>query len=159
MKINLLVIGKIKDLYLKQGIEEYLKRLSNYCEVLVKEFDDESIVDKPSKKEIEIAIDKECERVLKTIKNTDYVITLDLGKKQLDSKGFAEFLSQKFDTYGSHLTFVIGGSYGLSSSLKKRANDSISLSAMTFTHQMTRLIFLEQVYRAFKILNNEVYHK
>lgn len=159
MKINLLVIGKIKDLYLKQGIEEYLKRLSNYCEVLVKEFDDESIVDKPSKKEIEIAIDKECERVLKTIKNTDYVITLDLGKKQLDSKGFAEFLSQKFNTYGSHLTFVIGGSYGLSSSLKKRANDSISLSAMTFTHQMTRLIFLEQVYRAFKILNNEVYHK
>lgn len=159
MKINLLVIGKIKDLYLKQGIEEYLKRLSNYCEVLVKEFDDESIVDKPSKKEIEIATDKECERVLKTIKNTDYVITLDLGKKQLDSKGFAEFLSQKFNTYGSHLTFVIGGSYGLSSSLKKRANDSISLSAMTFTHQMTRLIFLEQVYRAFKILNNEVYHK
>lgn len=159
MKINLLVIGKIKDLYLKQGIEEYLKRLSNYCEVLVKEFDDESIVDKPSKKEIEIAIDKECERVLKTIKNTDYVVTLDLGKKQLDSRGFAEFLSQKFNTYGSHLTFVIGGSYGLSSSLKKRANDSISLSAMTFTHQMTRLIFLEQVYRAFKILNNEVYHK
>lgn len=159
MKINLLVIGKIKDLYLKQGIEEYLKRLSNYCEVLVKEFDDESIVDKPSKKEIEIATDKECERVLKTIKNTDYVITLDLGKKQLDSRGFAEFLSQKFNTYGSHLTFVIGGSYGLSSSLKKRANDSISLSTMTFTHQMTRLIFLEQVYRAFKILNNEVYHK
>ncbi|MEA5060861.1 MAG: 23S rRNA (pseudouridine(1915)-N(3))-methyltransferase RlmH [Erysipelotrichaceae bacterium] len=159
MKINLLVIGKIKDLYLKQGIEEYLKRLSNYCEVLVKEFDDESIVDKPSKKEIEIATDKECERVLKTIKNTDYVITLDLGKKQLDSKGFAEFLSQKFNTYGSHLTFVIGGSYGLSNNLKKRANDSISLSAMTFTHQMTRLIFLEQVYRAFKILNNEVYHK
>ncbi len=159
MKINLLVIGKIKDLYLKQGIEEYLKRLSNYCEVLVKEFDDESIVDKPSKKEIEIATDKECERVLKTIKNTAYVITLDLGKKQLDSRGFAEFLSQKFNTYGSHLTFVIGGSYGLSSSLKKRANDSISLSAMTFTHQMTRLIFLEQVYRAFKILNNEVYHK
>ena len=159
MKINLLVIGKIKDSYIRQGIDEYLKRLSPYCEVSIKEFEDESIVEKPGNKEIEIAVNKECEKVLKSIKTTDYVIALDLGKKQPDSRGFADFLQQKFNTYGSHLTFVIGGSYGLSAALKKRANDSISLSNMTFTHQMTRLIFLEQIYRAFKILNNEVYHK
>ncbi|NLB49820.1 MAG: 23S rRNA (pseudouridine(1915)-N(3))-methyltransferase RlmH, partial [Erysipelotrichia bacterium] len=89
----------------------------------------------------------------------EHVILLDLGQKELESPQFAVFLERKFIDNGGKLLFVIGGSYGLGEALKKRSNDSISLAKMTFTHQMSRIIFLEQLYRAFKILNNEVYHK
>lgn len=159
MKIDLICVGKIKENSLKELIQEYKKRISGYCDIDIIEVNDESIVDKPSKQEIEIAKNKEGERIIKKIKPHQYVIAFDLVKNQPNSPEYAEFLRKTFANYGANITFVIGGSYGLSDEVKARANYSIGLSNMTFTHQMTRLIVLEQTYRAFKINNNEVYHK
>ena len=159
MKIRIISIGHIKENYLKEGINFYLTRIKPYSDIEIVEVDDEPVKDNPSLKEIEIVKEKEGSKVIKLLKSSDYVISLDLGKKQYKSPEFADFLMKKLDIGGSKVTFVIGGSYGLSNELKARANDSISLSDMTFLHQMTRLILLEQIYRAFKILRNEVYHK
>ena len=159
MRIKIYCIGKIKESYLKEGINEYLKRLLPYAKVEIIEVSDEPIKENPNKFDIESAKDKEGKKILKLIKNTDYLISLDLDQKEFKSESFAEFLMKNVEISGSNLSFVIGGSYGLSDELKRRSNNSFSLSKMTFTHQMTRLILLEQIYRAFKILNNEVYHK
>ena len=159
MKIRIIAIGKIKENYLKIGIDEYLKRIKPYSQIEIIEVNDEPIKDNPNESDIEIAINKEGQKVLKLLKEGDYVINLDLNKKQLKSPEFARYLEEKLVQGQSQVTFIIGGSYGLSSELKKRANDSISLSEMTFLHQMTRLILLEQIYRAFKINRNETYHK
>ena len=159
MQITLVTVGKIKEQYLKEAINEYIKRLSPYSKINIIEVMDEPIVDNPSKKEIEKAIDKEGEKILSHLPNNSYVINLDLNKKEYDSIEFASFLQKRIDTYSNHLVFVIGGSYGLSEKVKNNAKESISLSKMTFTHQMTRLLLLEQIYRAFKINNNETYHK
>ena len=159
MQITLVTVGKIKEQYLKEAINEYIKRLSPYSKINIIEVMDEPIVDNPSKKEIEKAIDKEGEKILSHLPNNSYVINLDLNKKEYDSIEFASFLQKRIDTYSNHLVFVIGGSYGLSMKVKNNAKESISISKMTFTHQMTRLLLLEQIYRAFKINNNETYHK
>ncbi len=159
MKIKIYAIGHLKEPYLKQGINEYLERLKPYTQVEIIEVNDESIVQNPSQKEIEIAKDKEGQKILKLLKSDEYVIGLDLVKKQPTSPEFAKYLEDKFVLGGSNISFVIGGSYGLSEELKKRCQDRIGLSNMTFLHQMTRLILLEQIYRAFKINRNEVYHK
>lgn len=158
MKIKIYAIGKVKDFY-KAGVDEYIKRLSSYCKVEVIELKDESISDKPSEKEITKAIDTEGKRVLSLVKDNEYLIALDLSKKELDSVEFSKYIKDKLESNGASISFVIGGSYGLSNELKKRVNDSICLSKMTFPHQLARLILLEQIYRAFKILNNETYHK
>lgn len=159
MKIKLFVIGKIKENYLKEGINEYLNRIKPYASIEVIEVNDEPVKDNPSFSEIEMVKNKEGEKILKLLKHSDYLISLDLNKKQFTSPEFAKYLENKFVIGGSSISFVIGGSYGLSDALKNRSNDSISLSNMTFLHQMTRLILLEQIYRAFKINRNEVYHK
>ena len=159
MKIKIYAIGKIKENYLKIGINEYLKKIKPYCNIEIIEVNDEPIPNNPNDSEIEIAKNKEGEKVLQLLKNNDYLIGLDLNKKELESPQFAEFLNKKMEISGANLSFVIGGSYGLSDDLKKRCNDSISLSKMTFLHQMTRLILLEQIYRAYKILRGETYHK
>lgn len=159
MKIRIYAIGKIKEAYLKTGINEYLTRIKPYCGIEIVEVNDEPIVENPHPSEIKKAIDLEGTRVLKLLKTNEYLIGLDLNKKELNSPEFADFLEKKFVTGGSQISFVIGGSYGLSDELKNRCNDSISLSKMTFLHQMTRLILLEQIYRAFKINRNETYHK
>ncbi len=159
MKIKIFAIGKIKEKYLKDGINEYLERIKPYSQIEIIEVNDEPIVDNPHPSEIKKAIDIEGQRVLKLIKNNDYLIGLDLNKKEMTSPEFSTYLSKKFVSGGANLSFVIGGSYGLSDELKARCNDSISLSKMTFLHQMTRLILLEQIYRAFKINRNETYHK
>lgn len=159
MKIKIFAIGKIKEKYLKDGINEYLERIKPYSQIEIIEVNDEPIVDNPHPSEIKKAIDVEGGRVLKLLKPNDYLIGLDLNKKEMSSPEFAEFLNKKFVSGGSNISFVIGGSYGLSDELKQRCNDSISLSKMTFLHQMTRLILLEQIYRAFKINRNETYHK
>ena len=158
MKIRIYCIGKIKEQYLKDGINEYLKRISAYSNVEIIEVADSKVRDNPNSSDIEKAKNEEGDRVLKLIKN-DYLIGLDLNKKEPTSEEFASFLQSKFIEGGSNVSFVIGGSYGLSDTLKNRCNTSISLSKLTFLHQMTRLILLEQIYRAFKILNNETYHK
>ena len=159
MKIRIIAIGKIKEVYLKQGIDEYLKRIKPYSQIEIIEVNDEPVCDNPNESEINKVKDLEGEKVLKLLKPQDYLISLDLNKKQFSSPEFAKYLEDKFVLGGSNITFVIGGSYGLSDALKKRANDSFSLSNMTFLHQMMRLILLEQIYRAFKINRNETYHK
>lgn len=158
MKIKIYAIGKIKDFY-KSGCDEYLKRISGYCKMEVIELKDDPISENPSPSEIKKAKDNEGERVLKLLKPGEYLIGLDLNKKEPDSLEFSALLLKKLEENGSNISFVIGGSYGLSDALKNRVNDSISLSKLTFLHQMTRLILLEQIYRAFKINNNETYHK
>ena len=159
MKIKVYAIGKIKEAYLKIGLDEYLKKIRPYCQVEIVEFNDEPIPNNPNNSEIEIAKKKEGEKVLQNLKSNEYLIGLDLNKKELESPQFAEFLNEKLVNNGASVSFVIGGSYGLSDELKNRCNDSVSLSKMTFLHQMTRLILLEQIYRSFKILRNETYHK
>ena len=159
MKIKIYAIGHLKEAYLKQGINEYLERLKPYAQVEIVEVNDESVNDNPSLKEIEMVKDKEGQKVLKLLKNNEYLIGLDLVNKQPTSEEFAKYLEDKFVLGGSNISFVIGGSYGLSDELKKRCNDRIGLSNLTFLHQMTRLILLEQIYRAFKINRHEVYHK
>ena len=158
MKIKIYAIGKIKDFY-KMGCDEYVKRLSNYCKVEIIELKDEPISDNPSPSEIKKAKDIEGDRVIKMLKPNEYLIGLDLNKKMPDSLEFSAHLLKKLEENGSNISFVIGGSYGLSDALKNRVNESLSLSNLTFLHQMTRLILLEQIYRAFKIINNETYHK
>jgi len=159
MKIRIFAIGKIKEQYLKDGIEEYMRRIKPYSSIEIIEVKDEPVSDKPNDSEIEMVKNNEGEKILKLLKPNDYLISLDLNKKQLNSEEFAVFLNKKFIDGDSTINFVIGGSYGLSNALKARSNDSISLSKMTFLHQMTRLILLEQIYRAFKINRNETYHK
>lgn len=158
MKIKLYCIGKIKEQYLKDGINEYVKRISAYSNVEIVEVADSKVKDNPNQADICKAKNEEGERVLKFLKN-DYLIGLDMNKPEFTSEEFASFLDKKMVEGGSNISFVIGGSYGLSDALKARCNTSISLSKLTFLHQMTRLILLEQIYRGFKILNNETYHK
>ena len=159
MKIRIIAVGKIKDHYLELGISDYIKKISRFASIEIVEVKDQPIYNEKSIEEINNAKKKEGEAILKYIKESDYIINLDLDKKEMKSEEFAKFLSLKSEISGSFLTFIIGGSYGLSDELKKRANEAISLSKMTFLHGMTRLIILEQIYRAYKILNNEVYHK
>ena len=159
MKIRIFAIGKVKEQFLKDGINEYLKRISKYCSIEIVELKDEAVKDNPSANEVEKVKEVECDRILKLLKPNDYLVNLDLCNNQLKSEEFAEFLDKKMVEANSCINFAIGGSYGLSDSIKKRANYSLCLSKMTFLHQMTRLILLEQIYRGFKILNNEVYHK
>ena len=158
MKIKIYAIGKIKDFY-KLGVDEYVKRLSSYCKIEIIELKDESINEKPSENEIKKAIELEGKRVLSQVKDNEYLISLDLNKKEYTSIEFASFIKKELEAHGASISFVIGGSYGLSDELKSRVNNSICLSKMTFPHQLARLILLEQIYRAFKILNNETYHK
>ena len=159
MKIKIYAIGHLKEAYLKQGINEYLERLKPYATTEIVEVNDEPIPNNPSSSDIEIAKNKEGQRVIKLLRKDEYLIGLDLVKKQPTSEEFAKYLEDKFVLGGANLSFVIGGSYGLSDELKNRCQDRIGLSNMTFLHQMTRLILLEQLYRAFKINRNEVYHK
>ena len=158
MKIKIYAIGKIKDFY-KAGVDEYVKRLSPYSKIEIIEVKDESISDKPSEKEIKKAIDLEGKRVGALLKDNECLISLDLNKKEYSSEEFASFIYKELANHGANISFVIGGSYGLSDELKNRVNASICLSKMTFPHQLARLILLEQIYRAFKILNNGTYHK
>ena len=158
MKIKIIAVGKIKENYLKEGIGEYVTRLSPYAKVEIVEVNDSKVKD-DSPSDILRVVNEEGERILSKIKDGEYIINLDLNKKEFDSVEFYKFLESKMVEAGASLTFVIGGSYGLSDKVKARANCSISLSKMTFLHQMTRLILLEQIYRSFKILNNEIYHK
>lgn len=159
MKIKIFCVGKIKEPYLKDGTNEYLKRLTPYAKTEIIEVDDSKVKDNPNDSDILKAINEEGARVLKLVKPSDLLIGLDLNKKELTSEEFAKFIEDKFEAGGSTINFVIGGSYGLSKDLKNRCNSFITLSKMTFLHQMTRLILLEQIYRAFKINNNEKYHK
>ena len=159
MKIRLLVVGHLKETYWKEAQNEYLKRLTPYAKVEIEEVDDLPSGKSDSPAEMEEVKNKENAKVLSKIKPNDYVILLDLGKEQPDSVELSSRLEKWMRDGGSSITFVIGGSLGLSNEMKKRGNASLTLSKLTFTHQMTRVILLEQIYRSFKILHNEPYHK
>ncbi|MFE7064590.1 23S rRNA (pseudouridine(1915)-N(3))-methyltransferase RlmH [Sutcliffiella sp. NPDC057660] len=159
MNISIITIGKLKEKYLKQGIEEYLKRLGAYAKVEVVELPDEKAPEQLSDAEMIQVKRKEGERILAKISDDTHVIALAIEGKQRSSEQLASEID-KLATYGkSKIAFVIGGSLGLSDEVMKRANDTLSFSKMTFPHQLMRLILLEQVYRAFRINRGEPYHK
>lgn len=158
VNIKLIAVGKIKEDYLKNEINEYLKRLSRYAKISVIEVDDEKIMNDSSLKEDEKVKENEGIRLLKQIKEKDFVLLIDLHGQELDSLEFSDKFLQ-FTNTNSNIDIVIAGSLGFSQEVIKRANYRLCLSKMTFTHQMTRAIILEQIYRAFKIINNETYHK
>ncbi len=157
--ISLLTVGKIKEKYLNEGIAEYAKRLSRYCSLEIIEVADEKTPDGASDVLCEQIKDKEGERLLKYIKDDAYVIALAINGKMLSSEEFSKEIENLSVSGKSRLVFVIGGSLGLSKSVLSRANAFLSFSKMTFPHQLMRMVFLEQLYRAFKISANEPYHK
>lgn len=159
MKITVISVGKIKEKYLVNAINEYSKRLSAYCQLTHIEVADEKAPETLSDKEELQIKEKEGQKILAKIKDSQYVYALDLGGKQRTSEEFADEL-QKLPVYGNgDLVFVIGGSLGLSPEVVRRANAKISFSKMTFPHQLMKVILLEQVYRGFRIMRGEPYHK
>ncbi|WP_243355143.1 23S rRNA (pseudouridine(1915)-N(3))-methyltransferase RlmH [Bacillus litorisediminis] len=159
MNITILSVGKLKEKYLKLGIEEYVKRLSSYAKVEIVEVPDEKAPENLSPKEEEMVKFKEGERLLAKVKDEDYVIALAIEAQMPSSEKLAAKLDQ-LATYGkSKISFIIGGSLGLSSEVLQRADEAISFSRMTFPHQLMRLILVEQIYRAFRINRGEPYHK
>ncbi|KHJ38780.1 ribosomal RNA large subunit methyltransferase H [Pedobacter glucosidilyticus] len=155
MKITLLTVGKTEDKYILEGIEKYLKRLKHYIKF--------EIIEIPElKKTKSLSEDqqksKEAEIIFKQLNHTDHVVLLDERGKELSSMHFADFMNKKMIGSVQQLVFIVGGPYGFDASLHQRAQDKLSLSKMTFSHQMVRLFFVEQVYRAFTILKGEPYH-
>ena len=159
MKITVLSVGNIKEKYLKDAIAEYSKRIGKYSRIEFIKINDEPIDENPSDKEIEIVKNKEAEKLLKVLPLNSYKIALNLKGEMLDSPGLAKKINQVFAYHNSHIVFVIGGSLGLGDELLKKMDYHLCFSKMTFPHQLIQVILLEQVYRAFKINNNETYHK
>ena len=157
--IKVLCVGKLKENYLKDAIEEYSKRLSKYCIFNIQELPEEKIPNNPSEKDIQNVKIKEGRNIILQIKNDTYTICLDLKGKQFSSEEFSQKIENISTNYNSSITFIIGGSHGLSEEVTCKANELISFSKMTFPHQLFRVFLLEQIYRAFKIINNENYHK
>ena len=150
--IKIITVGSIKEKYLKDAIEEYQKRLKKYTDLEIVEIKDEGLL--PAKQ----AMEKEAEKINKHINEKEYIITLEIEGKELTS----EELSKKIEDImiiNSNITFIIGGSYGIDKSIKDKAKYHLSFSKMTFPHQLFRVLLLEQIYRSFKIMNNESYHK
>ena len=159
MKITIITVGKIKEKYLKDAIAEYSKRLTKYCKLDIVEVADEKTPDNASEVVEEAIRDKEAERIMKHITDDMYVVTLEIGGKMLTS----EELSTKIERLGiqgkSDVAFVIGGSIGLGKEVLKRSDYALSFSKMTFPHQLMRVILLEQIYRSYRIMKGEPYHK
>ena len=160
MKITLITVGKIKEKYLKDAITEYSKRLSRYCKLEIIEVADEKTPDNASETVEDGIRDKEGERILKYVRDDAYVVTLEIEGKLLTS----EELAKKIENLGiqgtrSHIIFIIGGSIGLGKEVLKRSDYALSFSKMTFPHQLMRVILLEQIYRSYRIISHEPYHK
>ena len=159
MKINIITVGKIKEKYLRDAIAEYSKRLSKHCKLEILEVADEKTPDQASAIVEDQIRSKEGERILKLLKDDAYVITLEIGGKMLDSVEFSKKIEQLGIQGKSHIIFVIGGSIGLGEEVLMRSDFAISFSKMTFPHQLMRVILLEQIYRGYRIMNHEPYHK
>ena len=156
MKIKIIVLGKIKEKFLKDGIDEFLKRLTPYASVEIVELTPIEIRDENLTQK---ALEQEGEKILANIKNDSFVITMEILGKQLSSEDFAQKINEVSMSGISELVFIIGSSCGLSPIVSNRANFKLSFSKMTFLHQFARLLLVEQIYRAFKILKGETYHK
>lgn len=159
MKITIISVGKIKEKFYRDAIAEYEKRLSRYCKFQIIEVADEKTPDKASENEENQIKEKEAERILSQIKDDAFVITLEIGGKKLDSVEFSKLLEQKGIHGVSHIQFVIGGSLGLHNKIAQRSDYALSFSDMTFPHQLMRVILSEQIYRAYRIISGEPYHK
>ena len=159
MRINIVCVGKIKEKYLKLGIDEFKKRLSKYCKLEIIELEDEKAPENLSDKEMLMIKEKEGKKILSKIKDNSYVIALAIDGKNLSSEELAETINKLGVRGISNITFVIGGSLGLLDEVLSRADYKLSFSKMTFPHQLMRLILLEQVYRVYRINNGEPYHK
>lgn len=159
MNIKIITVGKLKEKYLKMGIDEYAKRLTVYCKLELIEVTDEKAPEKLSEAEMIQVKEKEGERILAKIPDQAYVFALAIEGKQRTSEAFAKEIEQLGVQGKSTIVFVIGGSLGLSEAIMKRSNTPISFGKMTLPHQLMRLVLIEQIYRGFKIVRNEPYHK
>lgn len=159
MKITIVTVGKIKEKYLKDAIAEYSKRLSKYCKLEIIEVADEKTPDNASAVVEEQIRAKEAERILKYVKEDAYVITLEIHGKQLTSEELADKIERLGVQGTSHIMLIIGGSIGLGEEVLRRSDFALSFSKMTFPHQLMRVILLEQIYRSYRIISGEPYHK
>jgi 23S rRNA (pseudouridine1915-N3)-methyltransferase len=159
MNITIITVGKLKGRYFKEAVEEYSTRLSKYCKLDIVEVPDEKAPENLSPAQELIIIQKEGQGILKYVKEDAYVIALAIQGKQLSSEGLADLINDLGIKGRSNISFVIGGSLGLSDEVLKRADYKLSFSPMTFPHQLMRVILLEQVYRGFRIIKGEPYHK
>lgn len=159
LHIEIICVGKLKEDYLKSAISEYLKRLSKYCSCRVIELPDEKLPTPLSEADKRKVIEKESNSILSHIKENSYVFALDLKGKQYTSEEFSENLSNIALRENSTITFLIGGTLGMSQELLEHANQLVCFSKMTFPHQLIRVFLLEQLFRSFKIQNNETYHR
>ena len=150
--IKIICVGKIKESFYRDAVDEYKKRLSKYTDIEIIEVPDEGLTDQKT------TLKKESEKILKVLNPKDYIITMEIEGKELSSVELANKIDNIFNI-NSNITFIIGGSYGLSDEIKNMSNFKLSFSKMTFPHQLFRILLLEQIYRAFKINNNESYHK
>lgn len=158
LNISIICIGKIKENYLKDAINEYSKRLSKFCNLKITELPDEKLPSKINDSIIAEIKNKECDKIIDTIKKDSYVICLDLKGKEYSSEDFSKKIENIALNFNSSITFIIGGTLGLNEKVLSLANEKICFSKMTFPHQLIRVFLLEQLFRAFKISNNETYH-
>lgn len=159
VKITIITVGKIKEKFFRDAVNEYVKRLRNYAKIEIIQTEDEPIPENAGYAEKDIIMKKEAERIQKHIKKDAYLITLEIGGISMDSESLASKLDTIMLRGCSHIQFVIGGSLGIHSKICNYAHLSLSFSRMTFPHQLMRVILLEQIYRSFRIINNEPYHK
>ncbi|QVK17905.1 23S rRNA (pseudouridine(1915)-N(3))-methyltransferase RlmH [Mycoplasmatota bacterium] len=159
MKIKIISVGKIKEKYLVNGINEYLKRLTPYVKIEINEIPDEKASESLTQTQLNQIKDTEGKKILTKISDDDYVVALAIEGKQKSSEELASFFNQHMIYNGRDIDFIIGGSNGLSEAVIRRSNELLSFSKFTFPHQMMRFILLEQIYRSYKIIKNEPYHK
>ncbi len=158
LSINILCVGKVKEKFFRDAIEEYSKRLSKYCKLEITELPDEKIPDKVNDSITNEIKEKECNNIINHIKKDSYVVALDLKGKEYSSEDFSKKI-ENISMQNSKITFIIGGSLGLTQNILNLADEKICFSHMTFPHQLIRIFLVEQIYRAFKISNGESYHK
>ncbi len=159
MKITIITVGRLKERFYREAAAEYEKRLGRYCKLEILQVEDEKTPDKASETEENLIRKKEADRILKLLKEDACVVTLEITGKMYDSEGFAHIIEQKQTSGISHIQFVIGGSLGLHEAVCKKADLAVSFSKMTFPHQLMRVVLLEQIYRAYRIIQGEPYHK
>lgn len=160
MDIKIIAVGKIKEKFYKDAIDEYLKRMQAYNKLEIIEVADEMAAETLSEKELEQVKEREGERILGKISKEDYVVSLEILGKQMDSIEFAKFIENEMaEGFGRNLVFIIGGSNGLAKEVSQRSNKKLSFGKMTYPHQLMRVILTEQIYRAYRIINGHPYHK
>ena len=160
MDIKIIAVGKIKEKFYKDAIDEYLKRMQAYNKLEIIEVADEMAAETLSEKELEQVKEREGERILGKISKEDYVVSLEILGKQIDSIEFAKFIENEMaQGFGRNLVFIIGGSNGLAKEVSQRSNKKLSFGKMTYPHQLMRVILTEQIYRAYRIINGHPYHK